>query len=68
MDIEKLIDIFSEHERKYLEDMKNVRDNFIKDYPNEKIPGWMESSFNVSEAFKDICVELLKIKQKLGLE
>lgn len=37
-------------------------------FPDEEIPEYMKDQFNVARAFAEMCIEILKIKQFLGIK
>lgn len=68
MDIKKLVETFSKHEIQAEKDSKRLLKEFKKNYPEAPIPKHFKDDFCIARSLKEICMEIVSIKEKLGME
>ncbi len=64
-DLEELLEIFDQNEKKSIIEDERIFEEFRKNYPNDPIP-IPENDFNLPKALKTIVKEILELKNEMG--
>lgn len=60
--MEELIEIFKEHARISNEDNRRCVERFREFNPIEPLPDYLARDFNINDALKSMCDEILRLK------
>lgn len=65
--IENLVKTFEDHTKEFIKCNEELKLKFQSDYPNEPLPQHFKETFMISEALKEICMQIIYLKNKIDI-
>jgi hypothetical protein len=60
--VENLVNIFFDHAKMSEDHVAKLKEEFIKNFPDQPIPGHLDEGFNLAKALSVLCSEIAKLK------